>query len=97
VGHGINYKGSRELITVIGRKKNVTPGLHINLHNISKLVSRTHSTIEWSHKGYFILRNLGRNGTLLNDKPLFVDETRRLREGDVIEIGKVKLTFSSEK
>jgi hypothetical protein len=57
-------------------------------------LSRHHAQIEFRDGDYWLTDLGSQNGTLLNDRPL--TEARRLREGDLIELGTTRLTVMLE-
>lgn len=55
-------------------------------------ISRAHAAIGWASEGGFFVEDLGStNGTLVNGKKR---DRRALRDGDEIQIGKLRLRFA---
>lgn len=84
-----------QLPYLIGRGRSrdgSVPDLDLSLYD-SKYVSRRHAKIARPH-GEFTLTDLdSANGTLLNGLPLIPNTAKVLRSGDLISIGKARLTF----
>lgn len=84
-----------QLPYLIGRGRSPdgsVPDLDLSLYD-SKYVSRRHAKIARPH-GEFTLTDLhSANGTLLNGLPLAPNAPKVLRSGDLITIGKARLTF----
>lgn len=84
-----------QLPYLIGRGRSPdgsVPDLDLSLYD-SKYVSRRHAKIARPH-GEFTLTDLhSANGTLLNGLPLTPNAPKVLRSGDLITIGKARLTF----
>jgi len=67
--------------------------LDLGKYSAFRTVSHKHACIHFDHaKKQFVLVNFGRNGSRVNE--VVVKDAHPLRTGDVIEIGRVKLTFS---
>ncbi len=84
-----------QLPYIIGRGRmsdGSVPDLDLSVYD-SKYVSRRHAKIERPH-GEFVLTDLdSANGTSLNGLPLTPNTKKVLRSGDLISIGKARLTF----
>jgi serine phosphatase RsbU (regulator of sigma subunit) len=73
-------------------------GRHPDCHIVIEVgaVSRNHCQIVRENSSYF-LEDLGsRNGTFLNDDPEKINGRRQLRQGDVVRVCEVNLTFESD-
>ena len=86
---------------IIGRPDAVDPAqaelLAVNLEDLpdSRRISRRHAQITGQDGDYYLESLASNNPTFLNGEPLAVAQKRRLRTGDTIELGRVRvpLTF----
>lgn len=84
----------------IGRSSATDPAssqaLAVNLANLpeGRTVSRQHAQITERAGHYFLEPLAEQNPTLLNDRALLPGEKRPLTDGDVIQVGKIALTFT---
>jgi pSer/pThr/pTyr-binding forkhead associated (FHA) protein len=72
---------------VLGR----SPDCDISVHDI--LLSRRHCRITPTGGGWLLIDLASRNGTTLGDKTV---EQSKLKHGDVIRVGKTKITFRTD-
>lgn len=66
-------------------------GNDLELPDTSKYISRNHSKIDYLD-GHFVLTDMGSNPTWVNDAPVGLGKSVRLRDGDVLLIGDYVLT-----
>ncbi|HEU4844236.1 MAG TPA: type VI secretion system-associated FHA domain protein TagH [Burkholderiaceae bacterium] len=66
-------------------------GNALELPDTSKYISRNHSKIDYLD-GHFVLTDMGSNPTWVNDAPVGLGKSVRLRDGDVLLIGDYVLT-----
>jgi len=84
-----------QLPYLIGRGRSPdgsVPDLDLSLYD-SKYVSRRHAKIARPHAEFTLTDLHSANGTLLNGLPLTPNAPKVLRSGDLITIGKARLTF----
>ncbi len=63
----------------------------------ARTVSRQHARITERSGQYFLEGLAERNPTLLNDREMLVGEKRVLKPGDKIRVGKIVLTFNTQR
>jgi pSer/pThr/pTyr-binding forkhead associated (FHA) protein len=76
-------------------KRMITVGRDPNSDIVIKddpLVSRRHALIEREDNIYYITDKGSTNGTYVNNNPIPKCERYRLKKGDMIQVGKTKLT-----
>jgi hypothetical protein len=88
---------------IIGRADAANPAsaqrLAVDLSELpeARTVSRQHARITERGGQYFLEGLAERNPTLLNDRELMVGEKRVLKPGDKIRVGKIVLTFNTQR
>jgi hypothetical protein len=81
---------------VIGRRsisRNIYPHLHLTYSDPSAYISRRHAQVIANEQGYNVEDLGSENGTFLNDVRLAPHRRTPLRNGDVVQIGKIQLQF----
>ena len=78
-------------VVVIGRKSNNSKA-NIKIKTTDMYISREHIIIKKkNNKAYVIIDNHSRNGTLLNNNKLNIEEEIYIEDGDIITIGKTEI------
>ena len=81
----------------IGRRsisRNIFPHLDLTYSDPNAYISRRHAQILADGRGYS-LEDLGsENGTFINDMRLAPNRPQLLRNGDIVQIGKLQMQFS---
>jgi len=84
--------GPPQIWTIEPPKVKIGRSIDMDIYLDSPIVSRKHAIIE-SRNGKFVISDCGsRNGTMVNGTK--IDPEAELHNGDVIEIGPLKLIFS---
>ena len=82
---------------VIGRRsisRNIFPHLDLTYSDPNAYISRRHAQVVADERGYNVEDLGSENGTLLNDVRLPPYRRTPLRNGDVVQIGKIQLQFT---
>jgi pSer/pThr/pTyr-binding forkhead associated (FHA) protein len=82
---------------MIGRFDPVTglkPEVDLSTVDLNRSVSRNHARITFEGGVYSLTEEVGAlNGTFVNGRKLVSGKPARLKDGDVVSLGMVKLTF----
>lgn len=70
-----------------------SPSCDIALPDQSKWISRTHSQISLTDRGY-VIKDLSNNGLSLNEKSLMRDKEYPITDGDIVKVGGYTLLIS---
>ena len=84
---GIDYK-LYEGRNIVGR------GLECSITIVDNMMTEKHATILFRDGNYIIKDELSSHGTFVNDQDI-IDENYRLKDGDVIKMGKTIFKFKS--
>ena len=77
----------------VGGSLGRSPSCDIALPDQTKSISRIHSHLSLTDRGY-VLKDVSNNGISLNDKPLVRDKEYPVTDGDIIKIGSYTLLIS---
>jgi pSer/pThr/pTyr-binding forkhead associated (FHA) protein len=81
----------------IGRRsisRNIFPHLDLTYSDPNAYISRRHAQIVANGRGYSIEDLGSENGTFVNDMRLAPNHPHVLRNGDIVQIGKLQMQFS---
>ena len=77
------------------RETDFLPVIDLTLvHGHKKGVSRFHAVIMTYGDGFGLSDNSSSNGTFINGERLMIGQTRKIKDGDLIKLGGVKLKFN---
>jgi len=70
------------------------PEVDLSTHDLNRSVSRHHARVDLEGGVYQVTEEVGAlNGTFLNGKRLVSGKSARIKDGDTLNLGMVKLIF----